>query len=106
MTYKLPGTASSDSSIENICQTQNRNISVNEDRQHNSRCLYQQPRWGSIKRIDIPDPGPLDVVPGEESSHSSSVPTWCNEPDSGQGVEVHEGQVGLEPRRLNLPKNQ
>ena len=40
---------SGDSSIENICQTQNRDISVNEDRKHNSRCLYQQPRWDSIQ---------------------------------------------------------
>ena len=106
MAYKLLGTASGDSSIENIHQTQNRNISVNEDRQHNSCYLYQQPRWDSVQGVDIPDPGPMDVVPGEEYSHSSSVPTWCNEPDSGQGVEIHEGQVGLEPGPLNLPKNQ
>ena len=65
MAYKLPGTASGDSIIKNICQTQNTDISVNEDRQHNSLCLYQQPRWNSIKEIDIPDTGPLDVVPGE-----------------------------------------
>ena len=78
---------------------------VNEDRQHNSHCLYQQPRCDSIQGVDIPDSGPMDVVPGKEYSHSSSVPTWCNEPDSGQGVEVHEGQVGLEPGLINLPKN-
>ena len=64
--YKLPGTASGNSSIENIRQTQNRNISVNEDRQHNSHCLYPQPRWDSIQGVDIPDPVPMDVVPGEE----------------------------------------
>ena len=92
--------------VSNGEQTQNRDISVDEDRQHDSCFLYQQPRWDSFQRIDIPDPGPLDVVPGEEYPHSSSVPTWCIEPGSRQGVEVHKGQVGLEPRRLNLPKNQ
>ena len=49
MAYKLPGTASGNSSIENIRQTQNRDISVNEDRQHNS-CAYINNQGGTVSK--------------------------------------------------------
>ena len=79
MSHKLPGTASGDSSPKDVCQEQDRSVSTNEDRQHDSSCLYQQSGRDNIQRADSPDPEPMDVVPGEEHPHPSTIPTWGNE---------------------------
>ena len=104
--YKLSGTASGDSSSKDVCQTHDRNFSINEDRQHDSSCLYQQSGRNGIQRVDIPDPEPMDVVSGEEHPYPSSAPTWCIEPGSRQGIQVHEGQIRLESESLNISKKQ
>uniref|UniRef100_A0A1X7VT19 Uncharacterized protein n=1 Tax=Amphimedon queenslandica TaxID=400682 RepID=A0A1X7VT19_AMPQE len=88
----LSGTAGADSSTEDICQIQDWNISVTEDRRHDSGCLYQQSGRDSVQRFSIIHKEPMDVVPGEEHPHISSVPTWCIEPGSKQGIEVHEAR--------------
>ena len=73
VSYKLSGTASGDSSPKDVCQEQDRSVSTNEDRQHDSSCLYQQSGRDNIQRADSPDPEPMDVVPGEEYPHPSTM---------------------------------
>ena len=102
MSYKLSGTASGDSSPKDVCQEQDRSVSTNEDRQHDSSCLYQQSGRDNIQRADSPDPEPMDVVPGEEYPHPSTIPTWSNEPGSRHGIEIHEGSIRLENVSLCL----
>ena len=70
-TIQLSGADRSNSSFDEVCQKLDRNVSINEDRQHDSDCLYQR---DSIKRPDISDPEPMDVVPREEHPHPSSAP--------------------------------
>ena len=73
-TIQLSGADRSNSSFEEVCQKLDRNVSINEDGQHDSDCLYQHSGRDSIQRPDISDQEPMDVVPREEHPHPSSAP--------------------------------
>ena len=87
MVHQLPG---------NLRKEQEGNISATKDRQYNGSCLHQPPRGNGIQRASSPDPGSMDVVPGEEHSHSSTASARYTEPGGRHGIQVHERLIRLE----------
>ena len=65
--------------LNNLHEEIDRFVSVDENRQHNSGCLHKQSRGDNIRRACPPDLRPVDVVPGEEHTHSSAIPPGLTE---------------------------
>ena len=104
--YQLSQTTCSNSSNQNLCKVQDRNIHLIEDRQHHSSGLYQQPGRNSLQGIGDACKRSLDVVPGEEYPHCSSTFTRCSEHNSRHRVQGNAGQDRLEVEPCDIPGNQ
>ena len=103
--HKLPGTFSSYTSTEILCEAEDQSISLIKDRQHNSCCLHQQPRGDCIKTVDFPNTGLVDVVSREDHSHPSATPPRSTEQGSRHGVKDYEGQIRLETGSTGVPQD-
>ena len=101
--HKLPRVTSSHISSKNLCEGQERVISITEDRQHNNSCLS----WGnSIQGACLPNARPMDVVSGKEHPHSNTILTRDTEPLRRHGVEIHERSIRLETGSTNICEDQ
>ena len=105
-THQLPGAPGSYSSAADLCKERERGLSPTENRQHGSSCLYQQSRGNSVKGTSLPHQKTLDVVPGEEYSHTVTAPPWCHESNSRCRIESNEGSVRLEIGSTGIPEDQ
>ena len=100
--HKLPRTVSRDFSPEDICKEQEGHVCSIEDRQHNGCCLHQQPRGDGVQGTGVPNLGPVDVVSREEHPYPSTISARDNERCGRQGIEIHEGSIGLETGSINI----
>ena len=105
-TYQLPGAPGSYSSAADLCKERERGLSSAENRQHGSSCLYQQSRGNSVEGTSLPHQKTLDVVPGEEYSHTGTAPPRCHESNSRCRIESNEGSVRLEIGSTGIPEDQ
>ena len=94
------------SSAADLCKERERGLSPAENRQHGSSCLYQQSRGNSVKGTSLPHQKTLDVVPGEEYSHTGTAPPWCHESNSRCRIESNERSVRLEIGSTGIPEDQ
>ena len=106
LAYKLSGAPSGYASSENVCERQNETVGTAQARQHVCSSLHQQPGRDSIEETRLPDPGLMDVVPGEEHTHPSPISAGCTELCSRQRIQVNEGPIRLETGPSNLCQNQ
>ena len=106
LAYKLPRTASSHTSPENIHKEANTPISTPQDRQHYGSSVHKQPWRNGVQATGNTVSGAMDVVSGEKHPYPGTISTGRNEPDSGPGVEMHERSVGLEVGPSDLWEDQ
>ena len=105
-THQLPGAPGSYSSTADLCKERESGLSPAENRQHGSSCLYQQSRGNSVKGTSLPHQKTLDVVPGEEYSHTgTTLPRW-HESNSRCRIESNERSVRLEIGSTGIPDDQ
>ena len=99
LAHKLPGIAGSNTSAEDVREERDALISATQNRQHDGCCIYQQPRG-------VPNTRAMDVVPGEEYSHPSAVPSRETESAGRSGIQRYERPIRLEIGSENITKNQ
>ena len=93
LAHKLPRTASSHPSTEDVHKETNAPVSSPKNRQHLSGSVHQQPGRNCLQTLGCTDTGSIDVVSRKEHPHSSSVSSGCTKPDSGPRVETYEGRM-------------
>ena len=101
-THKLFGIVSGYPSSEIVREERDGFVSVAKNRQHDSGSLHKQSRGDGISRAGSPNSRSLDVVPREKHTHTGEAPPRRAQFDRRQGIEVHEGSVGLETRQGHL----
>ena len=106
LAHKLPRTASSHPSTEDVRKGTNTPVSSPKNRQHLGGSVHQQPGRNCLQAPGCTDTGSMDVVSRKEHSHSSSVSSGCTKPDSGPRVETYAGQVRLEIGPADIHKDQ
>ena len=106
LAHKLPGIAGSNTSAEDVREERDALISATQNRQHDGCCIYQQPRGDGVKEPGVPNTRAMDVVPGEEYSHPSAVPSRQTESAGRSGIQRDERPIRLEIGSGNIPKNQ
>ena len=102
--HQLSGTASSDLGSQVVCQAQVQDLNTAEDRQHHSSSIYKQSGRHRLQRTCPTDEESLDVVPGEEYTHNSTVPSRISECNSRCRVSGGNQQDRLEAEPSNICK--
>ena len=103
--HKLPGTASSNSSPEDVCKGKTRDISTAVPGQHYSSGLYKQLRRDSIGRTTDPNEKPMDVVLGKEYPYNRPGSHGEGESDCRRRKQSHERSVSLDADSIDIPED-
>ena len=78
---------------EDVREERDTLVSATQNRQHDGCCIYQQPRGDGVKEPGVPNTRTMDVVPGEEYSHPSAVPSRQTESAGRSGIQRDERPI-------------
>ena len=83
-----------------------REVSVLLKIDNTAAVAYINNQGGTVSKDLVSLTRKLDVVPGEEYSHTGTAPPWCHESNSRCRIESNEGSVRLEIGSTGIPEDQ
>ena len=105
ISHQLPGDLGSNPGCKNLCQTQDRYLNLDPNRQHNSCVIHKPPRGNCLSQGNQLGEGSLALVPPQEHLSEGSTPPRNTEHCGGQRVKSNERQVGLDVESSGIPEH-